>query len=325
MPKTKTFRVSDETVTCYGVRILSNGLQIDAFLANPVMLYMHVRGRVIGKWLNLRSEKNEWLAEPEFDNEVELGDQIGGQVERGFINAASITAEILEVVWNETLQCYDATKAILQEISIVDIGGNRNALRLCDSRGDVLTEDQAKGYLLQLSNQSKPFTNPNEQMNLVAIALACRLLETATQEQITAKVLELKAAATGDGFKEKYEALIKKQKEDQTANAIKLVDSAITEKRVNADQKDTYIQLFATDFALAEKVLASIQKPVDLVQLANNGVNTIQNIAQSSEADLIKLYDEMDRSGKLEPLMKSDRAKFDAIYKAKWGKTYSGK
>ncbi|MGA0556538.1 HK97 family phage prohead protease [Larkinella sp. VNQ87] len=324
MPK-KTFRVSDETITCYGVRILNSGLQVESFLANPVMLYMHKRGQVIGKWNNLRLENNEWLAEPEFDTDIELGDQVAGQVDRGFLNAASIVAEIQEIVYNDELKCYDATKSVLQEISIVDVGGNRNALKLVDSRGEYLTDDQAKDFLLKLSNQSQPF-KPNEQMSLVAIALACGLAETATQEQITAKVIELKAAAAsadGTNYKEKYEQLLKKQKEDQEAKAVKLVDTAISEKRITADQKDTYIKLFAADFALAETVLASIKAPVDLVQLATGGAQ--QAAIALADDDLVKKYDELDRNGKLVKLMAENRPLFDQIYKAKWGKTYSGK
>ncbi|MFC5408014.1 hypothetical protein ACFPMF_01745 [Larkinella bovis] len=325
MPKPKTFRVSDQTITCFNVRILSSGLKIDAFLANPVMLYMHVRGRVIGKWNNLRLENNEWLAESEFDTEIELGAEIGGQVDRGFLNAASIVAEVHEVVWNEDLKCYDATSSTLQEISIVDVGGNRNALKLCDSRGEVLTEDQAKGYLLQLSNQSKPFTKPQEQMDYKAIALACGLAETATQEQIVAEVIKLKAPVTpadGTNYKEKYEALVKKQKDEQDTKAIKLVDAAIAEKRISADQKDTYIKLFATDFSLAETVLNSMKAPVDLVALAAAGGQPPLTLTDEEAA---KKYDELDRNGKLVKLMADNRPEFDRIYNAKWGKTYSGK
>ncbi len=42
------FILSDESVNCYGLRFLTAGIDIKDFVKNPVMLYMHGRGQVIG-------------------------------------------------------------------------------------------------------------------------------------------------------------------------------------------------------------------------------------------------------------------------------------
>nr|WP_293845845.1 HK97 family phage prohead protease [uncultured Arsenicibacter sp.] len=321
MAKTKSdklsFVVSDETINCYGLRLLNAGAQTDAFKKNPVMLWMHERGVIIGKWSNLRFESDQWVADPEFDTEDEFAGKIASKVQRGFIQAVSVGIELLEVVRNEAMKCYDATKWAINEISFVDVGGNRNAVRLYNNEGEPI-EDIS--LMLQAYTPQTP-TNTNSpntmSVNFKPIAIALGLAENATEDQITSEVLKLKADT---GYKQKYEDLIKKQQDAQTAEAVKLVDAAIADNRINATQKDTYLKLFASDFESTKTILDGMQKPANLVQVANQGAQKIELAALTEGEELIKQWDALDKSGKLMDLKAGDPDKYKKMFKAKFGK-----
>lgn len=127
MSKT-TFVVSDESVNSYGYVILTGGIDTTKFERNPVMLYMHERKTVVGRWENIRKEGKRLLADAVFDDSTPLGVQVKNQVEKGFLKSASISVEIIE---KETVNGVETvTKSELTEISIVDIPANSNALKL---------------------------------------------------------------------------------------------------------------------------------------------------------------------------------------------------
>jgi len=67
-----TFILSDESVNSYGQIILTEGINIERFAKNPVMLYMHERNTVIGRWDNIRKEGKQLLADAFFDANIEL-------------------------------------------------------------------------------------------------------------------------------------------------------------------------------------------------------------------------------------------------------------
>lgn len=128
-----TFIVSDESVNSYGMVILTAGIDTSRFEQNPVMLYMHERATVVGRWENIRKEDNKLLADAVFDDSTPLGVQVKKQVEKGFLRAASIGVEIVE---RKTINGVDTvTKCILNEISIVDVPSNENALKLYRRNG----------------------------------------------------------------------------------------------------------------------------------------------------------------------------------------------
>ena len=91
----KTFILSDQSVNCYGFIVLTAGISLEGFKKNPVMLYNHVRSNdpaeVVGKWNDIRKEGVKLLGEPEFDIDDELGKKLSGKVEKGYINAPSIS------------------------------------------------------------------------------------------------------------------------------------------------------------------------------------------------------------------------------------------
>ena len=71
----KSAILNTENINRYGFRVLTNGIDLSAFIKNPVMLYNHNRSKdenrvqnlPIGKWENIRIEGDKLLADPVFD------------------------------------------------------------------------------------------------------------------------------------------------------------------------------------------------------------------------------------------------------------------
>lgn len=123
-----TFVISDESVNSYGYIVKTDGIDTTAFERNPVMLYMHERKTVVGRWENIRKEGKRLLADAVFDESTELGRTVKQQVENGFLRSASIGVDIVEE--KEINGVRTITKSVLFEVSIVDIPANQNALKL---------------------------------------------------------------------------------------------------------------------------------------------------------------------------------------------------
>lgn len=123
-----SFVISDESVNSYGYIVKTDGIDTTAFERNPVMLYMHERKTVVGRWENFRKEGNKLLADAVFDESTELGKTVKAQVENGFLRSASIGVDIIEDTVINGIKT--VIKCSLFEVSIVDIPANQNALKL---------------------------------------------------------------------------------------------------------------------------------------------------------------------------------------------------
>ncbi|MDY3530289.1 HK97 family phage prohead protease [Riemerella anatipestifer] len=137
MSKKQTFLVSDESENSHGFKVLTEGIDTTQFEKNPIMLYMHERPQIIGKWENLKKEDGKLYADAIFDTQNEKGKEVERQVKEGFLRGASIgiTYDKKDLKNGVLEQCK------LFEISIVDIGSNPNALKLYD------TEEFIKLYM----------------------------------------------------------------------------------------------------------------------------------------------------------------------------------
>ena len=144
--------LSDSSVNCYGYRVLTEGLNIEAFKKNPVMLYMHFRDegspiwgnyKAIGHWEDIQINGDELSAIPIFDKVDDLSKEVAAKYEAGTFSAASIGIQIIATSANKELLLpgqtrETVTEALLMETSIVDIPANRNAVRLYDRSTSAL-------------------------------------------------------------------------------------------------------------------------------------------------------------------------------------------
>lgn len=245
----KKVRISDESVNCYGTRIITDGIELTQYEKNPVLLYMHERGKVVGVVKNLKKEHNELIGELEFDCASPLSEQLKKQYDFGSLKMVSANLRVIETSNDKKLAkegqtAETITRCQLFEVSCVDIGGNDNALVLSDPDGNTisLSESRQGTSLLPLLNPTTPTDNINpinktSEMKTEELALSLGLAATATEAEITAKITELKLSAEQSAKQQKQIA------EMQLAAISAAVDTAIREKRINATLKDHFIDL----------------------------------------------------------------------------------
>jgi HK97 family phage prohead protease len=196
----KTFVLSDESVNCYGFRVLTAGIDLTNFKNNPIMLWAHTRSWCdktdtilpIGKWDNVRIEAGKLMGDAVFDMDDDFAAKIAKKVEGGFIKACSIGFEVLEksdlpehITIGQTRST--VTRCKLIEVSITDIPANANAVTLYDDSGKIieLTAESADCVIGLINNKNEN----NQGMKLIALKLG--LSENATEAEILAKLQDL--------------------------------------------------------------------------------------------------------------------------------------
>lgn len=289
-PKPLTFILNDETtLNSYGFRVLNSGVNLERFEANPVMLDSHLGGStdaVIGKWVNVRIEGSQILADAEFDTEDERANKIKGKVERGYLKGTSLG---LNFRFSDMLLQADNTYLLVAceivEASIVAIPSNKSALKLyCD--GQLL---DAEAINLSFS-QIKNVANQNQNnMNKIMLSVAA-LMVLGFKENGIAEA-ELNAAITKLGD-EKAEALRQLEAERQAkaqlqnqlnaendAKAVALVDYAIKEGRITADKKEHFLSLAKANLEQAKEIIEAIPAKASLgAQVGNQGAPEVKTM-----------------------------------------------
>lgn len=236
----KRVRISNERLNSYGTRVLTDGIDTGQYIRNPVLLYMHERGNVIGYVKDLKVADGEVTGELMFDCASELSERCKKQFEFGSLRMVSAGLDILEMSEKKELLVEGQTsptitKSRLVEVSVADIGANDDALVL-HRHGRTITLGREGDCPLPLLNNN--ITNKNEEkMENKTIALELGLKETATDAEISAKLAELKAVkAENDTLQKEKEAL-------QLARITSLVDAAVADKRLTEDHKEQFIAL----------------------------------------------------------------------------------
>jgi len=233
----KRLRITNERLNGYGFRVLTSGGNLEQYQRNPVLLYMHERGKVIGIMKDLKVENGEITAEPVFDEATELSRQCKKQYEIGSLRMVSIGIDPIEtsdapdmLVDGQTRPT--VTKWKLVEVSLVDIGANDDAIVLKSDGTRIELEKDGNCLLPLLSNKPN-----NKTMDLKAIALKLGLAETADESAVLSKIADLQKDAGA--------AVTLRQENDtlKLAGIVTLVDGAIAEKKIAADKKDHFVEL----------------------------------------------------------------------------------
>lgn len=232
-------RLTNDTLNSYGYRVLTKGVDITQYERNPILLYMHNRGKAIGLIKDIKKENGEITGELAFDEATELSIQCKKQWDFGSLRMVSIGFEIIETSEAPehlvTGQRYaTVTKARLIEVSLVDIGANNDAIRL-HKNGQLITLGDGGDCPLPLLNH-KPTNNP-PQMELKALALQLGLPETADEAAVNAKLAELRAA------NDDAENVRKENERLKLAQITAAVDGAIAAKKIPAEKKQHFLDL----------------------------------------------------------------------------------
>lgn len=301
----KRVRLTDDSINCYGTRILTAGIDLSLYEKNPVLLWMHERGQVVGYLKDIERKDGEITAEPVFDMATPLSRQLSKQWEFGSIRMVSVSVDIVETS-EDRKQLLPGqtrptvTKSKLSEVSIVDIGGNDNAVVL--TRGGKRIELSADGdCLLPLLNNQ----NEEQQMDLKKLALSVGLPETATEEEISRRIAELKSKD------ERIAALEKENEGLKEARIEQMVDGAIAGRRLEASKRGGFIALGKEiGVEKLEGVLSAMSPAVKPSTLVNTGGDV-------TNAGWKKLSD-VPVSERVR-LRREEREEYKRLYKAEYG------
>lgn len=307
----KRIVISDESVNCYGTWISTEGMDITQYEKNPVLLWMHWRGVIIGCIKDVKKEDGRVTGEPYFDEVREESKQAKAQWEKGTLRMASANVDVLE--YSEAPELvkpgqYRATvtHSKLTEVSMVDIGGNDNALPLMlSAQGKELklaAGEESENLPLLITNNNQT----DETMDFKAIALKLGLPETATENEILSTIEVLL------GYKTANEQLRKEKEQMQLAGITAAVESAITERRITAEKKDHFIalgkQVGLESLKLTFEAMRPAQKPTDIIRPGSAGGST---------SEYKKLSDVP--ADKMMELRNNDKSTYMKLYKAEYG------
>lgn len=153
MAEVKRVILSDSSLNRYGYRVLTEGIRLEQFKKNPIMLWMHFRdegsklwgeSKPIGYWDDIQVNDDVLSAVPVFDDVDELSKTIHAKYDAGTIRACSIgfyaittSSDKKYVVPGQTRET--VVEADLVEASFADIPANGNAVRLYGSSSDKLS------------------------------------------------------------------------------------------------------------------------------------------------------------------------------------------
>lgn len=92
--------ISTSALNAYGTRILTEGLDIEQYKKNPIVLYMHRRGSrediPIGIMENIRVDGDKIFGTPKIDKDTEEEKVIAAKWERGTLRMLSAGIDIIE-------------------------------------------------------------------------------------------------------------------------------------------------------------------------------------------------------------------------------------
>lgn len=308
MSKGKRVRITNDSLNSYGTRVLTAGMNVEQYQRNPVLLYMHERGNVIGYVKDLKVEDGEVTGELMFDEASELSVRCKKQYEFGSLKMVSAGLDILETSEDPELLVQGqtrptVTKSKLFEVSLVDVGSNDDAI--------VLQKDGKKITLGKDSECPLPLLNNNnqkqKQMEQKMVAMQLGLPATATEAEINAKLDELKTA------KEENERLQQKNAALTLASITAAVEKAVGEKRITPDKKDEFINLGKE---VGQEKLESILSAIS-PQMKLSSVIGHQGGAATEPTTYKKLGDVP--SGQLTTLRKEQPDEYKRLYKEEYG------
>lgn len=275
----KRVRISNESVNSFGFRVLTSGMEVAQYQRNPVLLYMHERGQVIGYMKDVQVKDGEVTGEPVFDEVTELSKRCKKQFEFGSLKMVSAGLEIYETSDEPDQLARDqkrptVTRCRLMEVSLVDIGSNDDAivLKMGGQSVNLSAGEACPLPLLTDGNTPETLSNPNKNesgmITLKDVALMVGLQETATEAEVRDRMKLML---------EEHNRLAeaeKKLSELSKARVVALVERGIKERRIEASRREEMVTLFSKLGAdEAEKLMAGMAqqvKPSDLIQTGSN-------------------------------------------------------
>ena len=311
MNKVKRVRISNERLNSYGTRVLTAGMNVDQYNRNPVLLYMHERGQVIGYVKDLQVEGDEVTGELMFDEATELSQRCKKQWEFGSLKMVSAGLDILELSEDPKHLLEGQTrptisKSKLFEVSLVDIGANDDAIVLQkDGKRIELGKDAADVLPLLHSNNKKQ----EKQMDQEKLALELGLEKDADESAILAELSRLKSdSAESSALRDECATL-------RAARIETLVNGAIAANKIGEEKKEQFVSL--GEKIGADELKATFDSMSPQVKLSRLVGYAGADGHSLSSPDWKKLSDVP--SDELSKLRDENPAQYKKLYKAEYG------
>lgn len=326
MPKcSKKFVIVSNQVNNYGYRYDTTGMDISQYKKNPILLYMHERGKAIGHMQDVTLESNgDVTGYPFFSDKDDFAMKIYHQVEEGTLNMCSSGVEPKELSDDPQYllpgqMLATVIKSKLKETSIVDIGGDDNALALYHDGKILLLSDNGStdiSHIIPLINKNN--NTEMKELQLIPMLLLVGLSKDGTADQLMAKLQELKAkadeaennAATIITLNDTIGTL---QKAAMDTEVDTVIDAAVQARKITDEQKPFYKQMGETNLENLKKLFDTMPTVPSLQSHVAGGGN-------ANDA-LLKLgYKEAHKSGKLAEIKQQYPEHYKQIYKTHFGK-----
>lgn len=304
----RTVVITNSTLNKYGFRLLTQGGDLSQYEKNPILLFMHNRpwrGTTdevlpLGTVQNIRVEGDNVLGDLDFDLTDTFAAKIAAKWDAGIYRMVSAGITPIEFSTDPSVIVQGQTRATvskwtLDEVSVVDMGANNDALVVKNSNtGKYVTLSDMDGESLI------PIINPKNENRMKKIFLALGLAEDATEETAMEAITALQARAASA----ETETLAAREQAITLA-----VDSAISQRRITADQKDHYVALGKkAGIEMLNTTLTGIpvtQKPTTLVG-GKTPTGEVKKWADYSAEEL-------------EEMRSSDKDGYTLVYKAEYG------
>lgn len=195
MAEVKRVILSDSSLNRYGYRVLTEGIRLEQFKKNPIMLWMHFRdegsktwgeSKPIGYWDDIQVNDDVLSAVPVFDDVDELSKTIHAKYDAGTIRACSIGFYAITTSSDKKYLAPGQTRetvveADLVEASFADIPANGNAVRLYSQGANTLSLSSSETTIPILTNNS----DTQMKMNAAWKALSAFLGLSSSEAEIT--------------------------------------------------------------------------------------------------------------------------------------------
>lgn len=264
----RTVRISNSRLNSYGFRMLTTGGSLEQYKRNPILLFMHnrpFRGTndeilAIGKVDNVRVEGDNILGDLVFDQKDEFAKKIEAKWDAGIYRMVSAGVTPIELSDDPQYLLPGQTRSTvtrwkLDEVSVVDIGSNDDAIALKSPKGEYITlkEGECPDFIPEIKlNKNK------NKMDKIRLALS--LGNDATEEQAVAAIMALQTE------NQTLHTSLKAESEKAITLA---VDTAVRDKRIKDEEKAHFIELGGkVGIELLNKTLSKIEpavKPSDFI------------------------------------------------------------
>jgi len=327
----KSCVISDESINTYGFYLLNSGADLSQYKKNNILLWMHNRAwrgtkdevLPLGTVENVRFNEKEqrWEGDPVFDMKDDFAAKIAQKWEDGVLKMVSAGIKTIEASSDPKYlkpgQRYETiTKWQLREISIVDLGSNDNSLAFYDEDDQLITLSDKPGQEIPLK---KLILKTDDNMEIVKLADGSELTVAQVQELADkAKTTEqtiTQLTTERDQFKTENDGLKLADVNAKKAEATALVDAAVTDGRIDANGKDSYLKFFESNHEAAKTALNAIPKRKSVKEQLSSETDATEL------EQLTKLsWDQLDKGNKLETVKTKYYDLYESKFETKFGK-----